>query len=367
VHLPSLGGGTSSFLKPTLSIQGLNSKFRRLNNRFSTSISSLSDLKKPSYHKRAASENYRARGSLESKKEILNPHKFNPMKSSRHSAPPLGECQGEDTRNETSHELEQQKRKHGHSSSTDDPIHLGDRLYTVLQNDTMNRRLFVPRLDLDKVITQETVERELSQWVYLPARISPKAWQTATPLRIGSSLERGDAKHTLEEQKTMAGPANRSFQQIFTVLLLIDRPKKIWAFLKEGVCDADLPLETVMISQQGRVPFALECRRGGDSKIQLKCLKKSRDISSFVEKQWLVLVPVFEQSDRKETSHLTVNDQQSLPFVHWKQSGREGSYGEVYQAKIHDDHCKFSLSSVSCAEIFKDMITEADSYQSGTG
>jgi hypothetical protein len=305
-------------------------------------------------HRKAASESAWS-GPISSIKETLKSDKLNSLITSkfRHSAPSLGHEHSEGMRND---EQEPQRANHGRSRSNDDRARLGNQLYAVLQNDaTITGRLFVPKDDLDDIITQETVERELSRVVYFLARISPKAWRTATPLQIGSSLERANEKHTSAEEGTSRHPAKRYVQQIFAILLLMDRPTKIWSFLKEGVFDADLPLKT----SQGRLITSSSLHDPRKPTSCLKCLKKRRDIFSFVEKQWMVLVPVFEQSSRKEISHLKVDDQQSLPFLHWEQRGLIGSFGEIYRAKIHPDHCTFSQAMVSHDRKFKDSVVES--------
>jgi hypothetical protein len=332
-----MAGDTHPLPKPAPSLQNLNNRFRRLNKRFSSSISSLSDSAKPFRHKRSASENV-AGAVVKSSKDVLKSNKLNPIINFRHSAPNLRPSHGESTGNKVLHALEPQRPNHSYFPSADDSARLGDQLYAVLQNDTMNRRLFVPRVDLDSVITQRSVGRELARWVYLPARISPTAWRTTTRLQIGSSSGRPNAKASLVEQELPKGPEFGSVQQIFAILLLIDRPTKIWSFLKEGLCDADLPLRV-------KTPCTLQGTR--NPTVHLKCLKKPRDVSSFVEKQWIVLVPVFEQSSSREISHVKADDKQSLPFVHWEQSGHVGRFGEIYRAKIHPVHCKFPRGVVS--------------------
>jgi hypothetical protein len=266
---------------------------------------------------------------------------------------------GETMGSQISQGLEPRRVNHGHSRSTDDSVRLGVRLYAVLHDDIMNGRLFVPRSDLDEVITQETVEKELSRPVHRLTKLSPKLWHTAARLRIGSSSDCGNAGHNSTGQVT-SGPTNRSFQKIFAILLLIDRPTKIWAFLREGVCDADLPLKAFPTAQQGRLNTMTALQITRMPMIPLRCLKKSRDISSFLEKQWVVCVPVFRQSSSKEVSHFTASDQQSLPFVTWKLSNRYGTFGEIYQAEIHSGHCNFHQDAVRHGRLIDDTVIQAD-------
>jgi hypothetical protein len=309
-----------------------------------SSVPQLSSVfSKPTRHRKAASDTSWFNRPIGSIKDTLRLHKLNPAgaTNSRHSAPRLDFRYDDAVENDTSRRFEPQKDDANHPRSIDDRSRLGDQLYAVLQNDaTLNGRLFVPKNELDLVITQETVERELSRVVYFLARISPKTWRTATPLRISSSPERIDI---FAKQRSSKTHVNESVQKIFAILLLIDRPRKIWSFLREGVCDANLPLRSV----QGRLSTSSALEHLRSSAGYLTCLKKRRDISSFVDKQWMVHVPVFVQSSRKEICHVEVDDQQSLPFLHWEQSGHVGSFGEIYRAEIHPHHCKFSPDVVS--------------------
>jgi hypothetical protein len=114
---------------------------------------------------------------------------------------------------QTSHGLDQQRVNHGYSRSNDDRSRLGDQLYAVLQDDaTTNGRRFVTRVNLNKVITQGTVQGELSRVVYFLARISPKVWRTRTTSRlpIGSSSGPAYARHKLIEENLSKDPDNQS-------------------------------------------------------------------------------------------------------------------------------------------------------------
>jgi hypothetical protein len=308
-----------------------------------------SALPKPTRHRKATSDTSWFSDPLGSIKDTLISHKFDSADTinNRYSAPILSYKHGETIEKNSSHKAKRQGVNHGHSRSTDNRTRLGDQLDAVLRNDTMNGRLYVPRSGLDEVVTQEAVERELARPVHLLAKLSPKVWHTGARLRIGSSSEQGDAGRTSTEQTSPIGLTNGSFQQIFAILLLIDRPTKIWAFLREGVCDADLPLKPFPPSQHGQLNTLTRLQSHKNPMVSLKCLKKRRDISSFLEKQWIVCVPVFKQSSRKEDSHITASDQQSLPFDLWEPTDRIGTFAEIYRANIHSSHCNFDEGAVS--------------------
>jgi hypothetical protein len=352
---PSKTGGISSIpAKQPPFLGDPKNKLKRLSGRFSDSFSTLSNYTRNiAGHRKTVSETGWSGRDLAHEKDPFQSLKFSSMVNNRHSSPHPQRYHSKAIEEKTSPKSVQKKGHRDDSGSTNEWGCLADQLSAVLQNDTMNDRLFVPREALNQVITQATVAKELSRKVYLPAKISHRARLSTTPLRIKSS-----DYSTVD--RTQAGNATiqTSFQQIFAVLLLIDRATKIWAFLREGVCDADLPL--IMKPQQRRLKIAPALLRTNNPKAPLSCLKKRSDISSFVDQQWAVLVPVFVQSSTRSISHYTVVNKQSLPFIDWKFSGRGGRFGEIYEAKIHHSHHKFENDAVSRRRISSESAVKAD-------
>jgi hypothetical protein len=340
---PRTHGDYSSPVKPKDSLK----YFRRLGNRIPSSISSLPDSIRPTtHHRKTVSETARSSHDLASNQETLIPYKLSPIAKLRHSTPNPERSRDDYINKSLSPGLEPQNVTRDDNGLIDERRNLADRLSAVLRNDTMNGRLFVPRSDLDRVITQASVEKELSRKAYLPARISHRARRSITRLRIEPSPEYGSVSQTLaiEEAQTETTTVHASFQQIFAILLLIDRPTRIWAFLREGVCDADLPLT---ISRKNGLVTNPKSQRDRKSLGTLSCLKNRSDISRFVDQQWTVLVPVFRKSSTRTILHHKSSDKQSLPFVDWKYSGRGGRFGDVYKAKIHPAHHEFGDDAVS--------------------
>jgi hypothetical protein len=130
------------------------------------------------------------------------------------------------------------------------------------------------------------------------------------------------------------------FQQIFAILLLMGRPKRIWDFVKEEVSDVDLPF--VKVRNKGI--FGLQRRDKPHSLV--RCLKKQSDITEFATRQWCVLAPFFGESDGETISHHILAKGQILPFVHWQNLYRQGGSGQVYKATIHPDHHAFGRIEV---------------------
>lgn len=220
---------------------------------------------------------------------------------------------------------------------------LQDRLHLALIDDPCTNQRFVPRSDLNKIITQNSVNHELSKPVYLAARIRSRfarvrinilaEYESALQAQVGSTLD-------YKNQADTAG-----FQKIFAILLLIRRPKRIWSFVREGVCDADLPL--LKNNRDG----TMELLRRDTKKTPLKCLSKIRDVCDFYIRQWDVLPVFLGSEDKNKASKFKAWKSQPCPFLHWEDLGRHGGSGRVYQAKVHPSHHSFEANEVSIATL----------------
>jgi hypothetical protein len=228
-----------------------------------------------------------------------------------------------------------------------DSCRLDDLLVLALSVERYTNRHFMPRNIMNKLVTQESVNRELSRIEYLPAKILHRTWRPKTHFRVRPLLEHHSAQHAqiAMAHGTLSHPDKASFQQVFTILMLMGCSKKIWSFVKERVCDADLPLTKI---RQGGM---FELRRYRDPQTPLKCLKKQSDICGFVTHQLCVLAPVFGESDEERLSHYKAWKGQILPFIFWENINRRGGSAEVYKAEIHPDHHTFDKKQVSLAHL----------------
>jgi len=98
----------------------------------------------------------------------------------------------------------------------------------------------------------------------------------------------------IENNRGKEDTGTRCFQKIFAILLLIERPGMISSFVRESVCDDDLPLEL-----GGSWPY-ITYRRGA-RECRLKCFLGWRrsTLQRFQETQWKLLVPVFPASNSR--------------------------------------------------------------------
>ncbi|KAH6865218.1 kinase-like domain-containing protein [Alternaria rosae] len=263
-----------------------------------------------------------------------------------HSPPDVAE-----NGNTTREEREEATRRVSHQRAEDLPLgglvvdedRLGDQLRIALIREPSTERKFLPKGKLDTLVTPESVERELSRVVYLPTRYLRRNRRLAIDIRIDLPAEDEGAQHGQASPTSpvaTAQPDKPSYQRIFAILLLMRRPRKIWSFVRERVCDADLPL---VLQLQDDV-FRL--RRCGEAQPVLKCLKRSYDVSQFLLYQWWVLAPFFRRPDGSIESHCKVSENHILPFTKWDNTGRKGGSGQVHKAEVHHDHHAFDNKEV---------------------
>jgi hypothetical protein len=234
-----------------------------------------------------------------------------------------------------------QKMKERTLSPVVDHSRLDHQLRLALKRDSSTGGKFVPIGDLKRLVTQKSVEHELSRIVYLPTKLLQHNWRSPIDIRIElppayEGARHGQATPVIEGNHTQSDMP--CFRKIFAILLFMGRPRKIWSFVKERVSDADLPLQDGIF----------ELRRRGKTQPPLKCLKKPNDISQFLMYQWWVLAPFFCELESGIVSHYKVSENQVLPFICWGNTGRQGGSAEVHKASIHPDHHGFGKKK-ACA------------------
>jgi len=262
-----------------------------------------------------------------------------------HSPPYVAE-NGSTTRREREGTMERVPRQRtedltlgGHVVDED---RLGVQLRIALIREPSTERKFLPKGKLDTLVTPTSVERELSRVVHLPTKYLRRNRRLAVDIIIDLPADDEGARHGQASPPNPAATAQLdrpSYQRIFAILLLMHRPRKIWSFVRERVCDADLPL----VLQQD----VLRLRRFGEAQPVLKCLKRSYDVSQFVLYQWWVLAPFFRRPNGSIESHCKVSENHILPFTEWDNIGRKGGSGQVHKAKVHHDHHAFDNKEVS--------------------
>ncbi|KAI0903661.1 kinase-like domain-containing protein [Ustulina deusta] len=121
-------------------------------------------------------------------------------------------------------------------------------------------------------------------------------------------------------EKVLGYKGNASYIQIFATLLLISKVKYIQYFVRENICDENLPL----VCCDNLFTRLNPCKSG--------------HIDTFCRLQWEVIVPVFDFS-LDEIPIETYESETRLPFVKCKDTS-EGGHGKIIEVEIHQSHLK---------------------------
>lgn len=141
-------------------------------------------------------------------------------------------------------------------------------------------------------------------------------------------------------------PSN-SCLKILAILILIEKPARINLFLKEGICDSDLPFEEVLSEEYGG---PLELRRKADNSVRLACFSNyiwdQSTLREFYHCQWKFLAPHFRCGDRKDIPHTVCDPRVHLPLTVDHELDKSG-FARVRKVRIHPDQHNFGKTSVS--------------------
>jgi hypothetical protein len=221
-----------------------------------------------------------------------------------------------------------------------------DRLADVHEQDAFSGYDFIPNGKLDLLVTQKSVDRELSRIEYLPAYLRYRIWRNTHPRIVTSSGCPSSKGLSLpaSNEKTVKNATEKNFQKIFAILVLIRCPEKIWAFVKEEVHDGNLPLGSNRADGTSGTSGLLV--RLEEPQTGLKCLTARSYVRDFLSRQWSVLAPSFTPSEMTPVPRLLIAEGEILPFLRWKHTGRRGGSSEVYQVIVHPDHHRFDSNEV---------------------
>jgi hypothetical protein len=187
-------------------------------------------------------------------------------------------------------------------------LELYEQLHDSRDEDWLNgRRKYIPASAIDDFITKDSIKAELVR-------------KSGNPINLSGCLA----------EKVM----NRKAKRMFAILLYLKEPRDIKRLLNDGFTDEDLPL----------VKHTEGLRSSLDPK-KIFHLPKNWDrqtVDEFLEKQWMLLAPVFINYGE----HMVLDPECPLPFSEIDE--RIYSHSSViYKAKIHPSHQEgFEVSNI---------------------
>ncbi|KAF4816354.1 putative cyclin-dependent serine/threonine-protein kinase [Colletotrichum siamense] len=218
---------------------------------------------------------------------------------------------------------------------------LADRIFEASRENSRDRKDFLPKSQLDRLIHTSSVATELRMCL-----------KHLTDDRISAYANLICHGTTEAPSQSTAGNLVKSYQKVFAILALINKVDCIESFLRENVCDADLPLEKYIKEPGKRRKFCLRRKKGPHR--QLNCFSSWDQITlrNFEQYQWATIPPFFTKGERKNVKHYVLDPSTVLPFTFTKDTNSKskvkehrGGFSLVYQADIHPDHHNFNSSS----------------------
>ncbi|KAJ3533864.1 hypothetical protein NM208_g7781 [Fusarium decemcellulare] len=202
------------------------------------------------------------------------------------------------------------------------------------------RGRFLPLEKLKVVLGEDAVEKQLAK---CKGRRKTTHSKNSSPIDIpGIKAEVQAVMGTLVRDTTQTDAEHKSYLKILAILILIKRRSMIYPFMKAGLCDAHLPLS--LENAADSTPWKLRRKDGQEvSRDNFRDWKKS-SFARFIEKQWIVLAPSFDNGcDTKEDLQMLSGDH-VLPFISWVKLS-EGGFGKVYKVQIHPSCHSFNSAS----------------------
>ncbi|KAK4172121.1 kinase-like domain-containing protein [Triangularia setosa] len=149
--------------------------------------------------------------------------------------------------------------------------------------------------------------------------------------KISPHLSLVSRLYTLVSDDSLVRQIHAQASNVFAILVLIGKPSAIQTmFTKDGLADKDLPLDSVKNGEHD----AIVSLTTGKNFPSFDDWGDPAAVDSFLEKQYLVLAPVFNKAGQT----LKLNRNQALPFEEctWKANGSDGV--SVYDGRLHPSH-----------------------------
>ncbi|RYP71041.1 hypothetical protein DL769_004779 [Monosporascus sp. CRB-8-3] len=185
-------------------------------------------------------------------------------------------------------------------------------------------KYFLPLTELDSIVQHDTVHDFLK---FGPNREYFQGWNLEEIMRyVCGNTESRDPREL------------KGSRRIFAILVLLDRATSIVDFMKDGLCDGDLPL--VRHNEKG-ANFDL-VRKLGEKEFSLTCFKGWRriDIQQFDSHQWYMRPPIFAIKDG-EAVFYPLESRIIFPWLEYDDAISQSDFSVVRRVRIHPAHHNF--------------------------
>ena len=206
-----------------------------------------------------------------------------------------------------------------------EPLEQDIRKYIIESSEKGREFEFLPRDDLEKLVTEERITQAL-------ARAGCDAFQAQTEITNAHP-------NSTEIQNLMNSDELAKRKEIFAILILMGNPKAVLDFINGRIDDTDLPFELERGEGMSRKTLK---RRDPDGKLEaidLFSTWQSKDLEAFEAQQWKIHVPVFNtiENKGKPPPHWNLATKTVLPYLESTFIGK-GGFSDVNKVRLHTSH-----------------------------
>lgn len=222
---------------------------------------------------------------------------------------------------------------------------LSERLKAAYEFSHMCERRFIPASRLRKLVTHFSIAEALNPGTHDPVKIYQLRKKVKTICLELQDPQKGTSRlPTRSTSSLLRAQSEKAYRKVFAILTLLNRHTEIFDFVEAGICDANLPLFWTLNLESNEQYQSINNRKATENTaFQDWSFIAKRE---FEVTQFSVLGPCFQDGLDKAV-HLELDRQAILPFVTWKKAVDEpGACGQVYKAKIHQDHHNFDEKNV---------------------
>ncbi|KAH7317938.1 kinase-like domain-containing protein [Rhexocercosporidium sp. MPI-PUGE-AT-0058] len=197
-----------------------------------------------------------------------------------------------------------------------DPPSLREQLGKAQYEPWRDNRYFIPNNDLRRLITPESVLRQMK-------------------------METGLGRTPIQEQTALM--ISERAHKLYAALVFTRLGQHICDFLEEGIDDSDLPFARLDSRDDSRT-FSLCSKKSPREPLNCLATWNRSDVCELAKSQWYMLAPVLEFTDNIE--HYDFDRYCILPWMEdheFSSQGHmggaiEGGFGSVWKIKIHPAH-----------------------------